>query len=153
MKPGILLATIGLPRSGKSTMCQNIYMNKGYAVVNPDSFRLAIHGKRYLASAELHVWASVFTAIDGLLLAGNNVIVDATNTNRVRRWPLVERGVQFIVVNTPKEECLRRAVAVHDDEIIPIIRRMNADYEEPGPGESVLEVIEWEPSATPWMEK
>jgi hypothetical protein len=57
------------------------------------------------------------------------------------------------VVNTPKEECLRRAVAVHDDEIIPIIRRMNADYEEPGPGESVLEVIEWEPSATPWMEK
>jgi len=149
MKPktGILLATIGLPRSGKSTYCREIYMNKGYAVVNPDSFRLAIHGHRSLASAERHVWASVFTAIDGLLIAGNNVIVDATNTNRTNRTQLNERGVQYIVFRTPEEECLRRAIATNDDEIIPVIRRMNANYDEPGPGESVLEVIKWEPNA------
>lgn len=139
-----LLATIGLPRSGKSTFCKSVYLNQGYAVVNPDSFRLAIHGQPFLESAERLVWASVFAAIDGLLLAGNNVIVDATNTSLMRRKPLVDRCVQFIVFTTPMEECVRRAAREGNDVLVSVIHRMARDWDDPAPHEHVLQTIAWE---------
>lgn len=42
-----LILTIGLPRSGKSTWAKQ----QGCPVVNPDSIRLALHGKAYIQEA------------------------------------------------------------------------------------------------------
>jgi predicted kinase len=119
-----LLAMSGLPRSGKSTICREVYLPMGYTIVCPDDFRLAIHGTRYSAEAEHFVWAAVYAAVDALLLSGNKVILDATNMRIVRREPWVKRGARFVLVETPKEECIRRAMATNDTYIVPVIERM-----------------------------
>lgn len=101
----------------------------GFTIVNPDSFRLALHGKRFIPSAEPLIWAAVYLAVDALLLAGNNVIVDGCHVSEKRRAPWRERGATFIVIGTSKEECLARARSEQDTEIIPIIERMASEWE------------------------
>ena len=123
------LATMGLPRSGKSTICKSVYLPKGYTIVCPDDFRLAMHGQRYYGPAEPLIWATVYACVDALLLSGNKVILDATNLLAMRREAWIERGAEFVVVDTPKEVCIERAKATNDDYIIPVIERMAADME------------------------
>ena len=38
-----IIVTVGLPRSGKTTWARE----QGYPIVNPDSIRLSLHGKRF----------------------------------------------------------------------------------------------------------
>lgn len=128
-----LIATIGLPRSGKSTYCRGL-IEKGYAVVNPDSFRLAIHGQAFNPTAEPFVWAAVYAAVDALTLAGNKVVVDATNITEERRKPWKVRGAHFILIETGKDECVRRAVEESDGahrDLVPVIERMAAQWDWP----------------------
>ncbi len=122
----ILIATVGLPRSGKSTWSRI----QTWPIVNPDSVRLAIHGERFNVQAEPFVWLVVKTMIRALFLAGHQVVIlDATNTTRKRRDDLrsTEWETHFKLVDTPVEICLQRAIS--DDEIIPVIKRMAAQYE------------------------
>lgn len=124
----ILVATVGLPRSGKSTWA----VSQAWPIVNPDAIRLAIHGQRFNAQAEPFVWLVAKTMIRSLFLAGHKVvIVDACNTTRKRRDDLrsVEWETFFKVVDTPKEVCLERATSENDGDIIPVIERMAAQYE------------------------
>ena len=123
-----LFVTVGLPRSGKTTLCREL-LEQGFAIVNPDSFRLAIHGQRFVTSAEPFVWAAVYAAVDALLLAGCKVVVDGTHVTEKRRQPWRERGAEFILVPTSKEECIRRARLTNDEYIIPIIEKMAAEWE------------------------
>jgi hypothetical protein len=126
-----LLFTVGLPRSGKTTLANKLRAEEGYVVVNPDSFRLAIHGQRFLASAEPFVWAAVYASVDALMLSGHRVIVDATNISRERREPWQSRGGYPLVMGTTTEECIRRAMFVADGEIIPVIERMARECDLP----------------------
>jgi predicted kinase len=122
----ILLCTVGLPRSGKTTWAQS----QAHPIVNPDSIRLALHGNRFIARAEPFVWATAKAMVLALFLAGHKtVILDATNTTRKRRdeWKSEEWGTFFKEIPTTKEECLARAV--NDVEIIPVINRMAEQYE------------------------
>jgi predicted kinase len=124
----ILIATVGLPRSGKSTWSRV----QTWPIVNPDAIRLAIHGERFNAQAEPFVWLVAKTMIRALFLAGHNVVIlDATNTTRKRRDDLrsVEWETYFKVIDTPKGVCLYRAISENDTEIIPVIERMAAGYE------------------------
>jgi predicted kinase len=124
----ILICTVGLPRSGKSTWARS----QGYPIVNPDSIRLAIHGQRFVASAEPLVWATANIMVRSLFLAGHNtVILDATNTTRKRRqeWNSKEWGTFFKVIDTPRDECERRANSEDDSEILPVIDRMSKHFE------------------------
>lgn len=128
MHSKILICTVGLPRSGKSTWARS----QGYPIVNPDSIRLAIHGQRFVSSAEPLVWATAKIMVRSLFLAGHNtVILDATNTTRNRRqeWISNEWGTFFKVVHTPREECERRANLENDSEILPVIYRMSKQFE------------------------
>jgi predicted kinase len=134
------LATYGLPRSGKSTICREVYLPMGYTIVTPDNFRLALHGERYNPKMESWVWAMVTVAIDALLLSGNKVILDATNLLKERRKPWVDRGAQFVLVNTPAEECIRRAKAMNDYYIVSVIEAMAAKAESLQAGEPVIAV-------------
>ncbi len=141
---GKLLATVGLPRSGKTTLCRDLYQPRGWTVVNPDNFRLAIHGQRYAAEAEPFVWACVHAAVDALLRSGNRVIVDATNLLIERRRPWLERGALFVVVDTPEQECVRRAEAAADAYIVPVIERMTRTAEPIQAWEPVGATYTWE---------
>lgn len=123
-----LIVLVGLPRSGKTTWAKR----EEHPIVNPDSIRLALHGKRFEALAEPFVWAIAQVMVRALFLSGaETVIIDATNTTKKRRamWISDEWDTVFQHVSTSKEECIRRAREESDLEIIPIIERMAAQFE------------------------
>jgi predicted kinase len=124
----ILIATVGLPRSGKTTWA----LSQAWPIVNPDSIRLAIHGHRFIAQAEPFVWAIAGIMVRALFLAGHKtVILDATNTTRKGRdeWQSKEWTTFFKVMDTEPGVCLERAEKEGDTEIVPVIERMAARYE------------------------
>ncbi len=124
----ILILTIGLPRSGKSTWAKK----QGYPIVNPDSIRLALHGLRFESLAEPMVWAIAKIMVRALFLAGHDtVIVDATNNTKKRRefWEDKNWNIEHEEIKTPIEECIRRANLAGDAEIIPIIQKMHEEKE------------------------
>jgi predicted kinase len=124
----VLIVTVGAPCSGKSTWARST----GYPVVNPDAIRLAVHGQRFSGEAEPLVWCFAQYMVRALFLAGHRyVVLDATNTTRSRRsqWKSKHWDVQYRLFDTPKEECIRRALIVNDTEIVPVIERMFGVYE------------------------
>lgn len=128
MGENILILTVGLPRSGKTTWARQ----HGAPIVNPDSIRLALHGERFIAKAEPFVWAIAHAMVRALFLAGHSVVIlDATNTTKKRRdeWKSDEWVTMFKVIPTTRDECLYRANRNMDDEIIPIINKMAAQFE------------------------
>lgn len=129
-----LYMTIGLPRSGKSTWARQ----QGWPIVNPDSIRLALHGERFIAQAEPHVWAIAKTMVRALFLAGHDkVILDATGGTRVRRdeWNSIDWANWYVVFTADKEECIRRARVIDDEYIVPVIERMADQFVPLEPGE------------------
>lgn len=118
-----LICTVGLPRSGKTTWAQQ----QMAPIVSPDQIRYALHGQRYQALAEPMVWAIARIMVRALFLAGHeSVILDATSITRKRRddWRDPEWEVLFHELGTSAEECVRRAKALNDDYILPVIERM-----------------------------
>ena len=126
----VLLLTIGLPRSGKSTWARAT----GYPVVNPDSIRLALHGQDFYAPAEPMVWAMARLMVSALFKAGHKVVVlDATNITEQRRreWHSKDWNYGYVCFRTEKEECIRRARSLEQFDLIEIIERMARDLEWP----------------------
>ena len=131
MEEDILILTVGLPRSGKSTWAQE----QKCPIVSPDSIRLALHGKPYIQEAEGFVWATAYLMAKALFLAGHTrVIIDATNNTIKRRkaWADKFKGTRIILkeFKTSKEECILRARKDHREDLIPVIERM-AQQQEP----------------------
>jgi predicted kinase len=132
----MLICTVGLPRSGKSTWARS----QAYPIVNPDAIRLAIHGQAFVGLAERFVWATVHAMVRALFLAGHDrVILDATNTTRKRRdeWRTDEWATFFKVFDADADECRRRLLAeAGDGEIsetqhglLKAIERMAGQFE------------------------
>lgn len=133
-----LILTVGLPRSGKTTWSRK----QGFPIVNPDSIRLALHGERFLPSAEPMVWTIARYMVQALFLAGHEmVILDATNTTKKRReeWYSKTWAVKYAMFQTSKAECLRRCAAGEPTDefvtrlarmdLVPVIERMAAQFE------------------------
>lgn len=120
----VLIATVGLPRSGKTIWAQS----QAHPIVSPDAIRYAIHGQRYIAEAEPFVWATAKAMVRALFFAGHKtVIVDATNNTRKRRdeWrDDAQWGLYFKVIPTQPQVCIERARSIEDEKIIPVIERM-----------------------------
>lgn len=123
-----LILCVGLPRSGKTTWARE----QGVPIVNPDSIRLALHGQRFVAEAEEHVWAIAKTMVRALFLAGHDVVImDACNNTRKRRgnW-LSNDWITYVkLIPTTAGECRYRADVLKDDYILPIIDRMAEEWE------------------------
>ena len=137
-----LIVTVGIPRSGKSTWSRTT----GYPMVNPDSFRLAIHGQPFIAEREDEVWEHVRVAVDALFIAGHDkVVLDATSITRkartrLRTWQSqIQYKVVFKVFDTPKEICIERAKLSGTEYLIPVIERMSKAYHSLGKDEEVYE--------------
>ena len=126
----LLILTVGLPRSGKSTWAKQ----QGHPVVNPDSIRLALHGQRWYAPAEPMVWATAKLMVRSLFLAGHEtVILDATNGTQDQRaqWLNLDPRCryEFKVFDTSEDECIKRARATGQEDIVPVIQRMASTWE------------------------
>ncbi len=127
-----LIATIGLPRSGKTTWARE----QGHPIVSPDAIRLALHGEPFIGLAELFVWAIAKCMVRALFEAGHEtVILDATNVTEKRRFEWVhgnEHQTEWHVVDTPKSVCLERAAAIGREDLFPVIERMADSWDLPG---------------------
>lgn len=128
-----MIITVGLPKAGKSTWARE----QGHPVVNPDSIRLALHGQKFYGPAEPMIWAIAYVMTDALFKAGHKtVIVDATCVSKRRRTPWVERfgktaRVTFRVFNTSPEECIKRAMADGEPDMVPVIKDMMKEWDLP----------------------
>lgn len=140
-----LIATVGLPRSGKSTWARR----QGLPIVCPDAIRLACHARPYFAPFEPWTWALAYTMVEALFQAGHEqVIFDATNTTRKRRDDLRAQGstfgehpeligwnVCFKVFDTATFICQQRAEQGNRPDLVKVIERMAAAYEPLGQDE------------------
>lgn len=130
----VLIATVGLPQSGKSTWART----QAYPIVCPDEIRTALHGHRFAAEAEPFVWAIAKVMVRALFGAGHQfVILDACNTTRKRRdeWKSPEWALRFRSSFESVDVCIERALAVGDEELVPIIGRMAEQFEPCGDDE------------------
>lgn len=91
-----LIIMVGLPLSGKSTLAKKISEHMpNITVVCPDTIRLALHGNQFIGAAEPFVWAVAQIMARTLLIQGNTVIIDATNTSSDRRKMWVQMAKEF----------------------------------------------------------
>jgi predicted kinase len=132
MNKSLLICTVGLPRSGKSTWAQAFAAAHATPVVNPDSIRLALHGQPFVAAAEPFVWAIAKVMVHSLFQAGHaTVILDATNTTKKRRdeWLSKRWATVFHRFDTPQDVCEIRAMESGRPDMVPIIQKMAAEFE------------------------
>lgn len=144
---GLLVATVGLPRSGKSTWARK----SGLAIVSPDALRLTITGQAYVPSSERYVWTAAELMLRSLYAAGCfSVVFDSCAGTRRRRDELramLPDGVTlaFKVFDADAETCLERATETGRPDLRESIERMSAKYEPVAADEGI--VIENDPEA------
>ena len=138
MDKPVLIAMVGLPRSGKSTLSTTFSKAIGAPIVRRDAIRLALHGQRYATDAEPMVKAMSLYMIKALFEAGHDrVIYDETCYSRAHRdsiksdkWDTV-----FWEVPTIPEVCKYRAVVTYQTDLIPVIDEMAKRFEPLGDDE------------------
>jgi predicted kinase len=141
LEPTVLVATVGLPYSGKSTWART----QGYPIVCPDEIRTALHGHRFIHEAEPFVWAIATVMVRSLFGSGHRfVILDACNTTTKRReaWYSAsnEWALRFKSFDADAATCLARAESAGDSEIQPIIENMARRFE-PLDGDELLRMF------------
>ena len=129
-----LILTVGLPRSGKSTWAKEYTKKKGYPIVNKDSVRLALYGKRFLPEAEEMIHAITKIMVKALFNAGHDtIIIDETNITRKRRnaWKLFDDiRVCFKVFDVDIKVLKQRAISTKQDDLVEVIDKMTEKFEE-----------------------
>lgn len=126
-----LIMFVGLPRSGKSTAAMSQSKIHNAPICNPDSIRLAMHGRAFLQECEPFVWAIAHTMVRSWFIGGyKTVILDATNVTRARRdeWRHDADFINFIVMSTPVEHCLARAAG--NEDLKRAIQRMHKNWQD-----------------------
>ncbi len=86
--PPILILTIGLPGSGKSTFVRALAPQIDAVILESDALRrLLFDEPAYTASESRRLFDALHAAANDLLLAGRNVIIDATSIRESERQP------------------------------------------------------------------
>lgn len=153
-----LVLMVGLPYSGKSTVVREDLLtipNSIPAVIAPDAFRLALHGQRFIPSAEGLVWEIARVALGALVRAGHQtIIIDACNQSFKRRkaWIDVARKsgpcrVVAHVLETPYLTCHERITAdqLLDEGLLDALAegctRMSTSWDAPDLREGIDEIV------------
>lgn len=138
----MLLVTVGLPRSGKSTWARQQIAARCAVLVSPDEIRLALHGQAYFQSAEDFVWATVKLMVKALFRAGHKIVIlDDTFNTKKRRAPWVnfrpwdimgyEVTTKFMYFRADPEECIIQADKDERHELVNVILQMAERHEPP----------------------
>lgn len=132
MSKPTLICMVGLPRSGKSTLCETLRIKTGAPVVRRDAIRLAIHGQRYEAQAEPLIKTFDIYMIRSLFLAGHPLVIcDETNYSQAARDHMRDPSWEtvFYHVGTAPSECILRAILTSQDDLIGVIDEMSKRWE------------------------
>jgi predicted kinase len=154
MSKGKLLFCVGMPRSGKSTWCNNwvsqpevgvqiekhtradgsthdtivgVFVDRPRVVIAGDDFRTALYGRHYQPEAEGTVFATMDVATRAFLNRGFDVIVDETCTTQVTlmRYLRIDIDAEPVWIQTSAEVCKQRAIESGKPYLIPVIERHN----------------------------
>lgn len=137
-----LIAMVGLPRSGKSTIARELAKQLHAPIVNKDNIRLALHGQVYAKEAEPMVRAIAKIMIDSLFRSGHEtVIADETHYSRAARDFIKDPrwDTRFYIVPTPPSICLERAAATQQPWLYSVIEEMASRWEPLGEDEHEYE--------------
>lgn len=137
MKPR-LIAMVGLPRSGKSTIARELSLKFGAPIVCRDAVRLAMHGMRFQTDAEPMIHAVTHYMLRALFITGHEIVIcDETNYSIQAREKLRSKmwDTEFYVVDTPVSICKERARLTNQVDLIPVIDAMAKRYQPLGRGE------------------
>lgn len=127
---GKLYFLMGLPRSGKSSWAQSWIEEKpGRVIVCADDIRLAC-GHRWNSHIESYISSSKELMIK-TLLQKHDVLVDGTHTteNNIRKLLQIDHNAQPIFINTHPEVCKKRAKQTNQEDLYPIIVRMQYNFQ------------------------
>lgn len=151
VKPGVTIM-VGLPKSGKTTYVENKFKGS-YPIICADQLRKIIYNRDFWEDGEDLVWGIRKVMLRTLFEQGVSMVVDETNLSKVRRANIIKLArsydyfVDIIYINTPKEECIRRANAEKAYNMIEVIERMSGTFEKITPGEyDFLKIVEWDGS-------
>ena len=155
----MLYFSVGMPRSGKSTIARDwsgpygpddprdlytetiTYDGAHYwndftrkpskVIVCGDDFRLAAHGQVYRRLSEGLVWGHIQVAIQALLKTGHTVFFDETNSSpwSIERIFEIDSDAVPVFVKTPMETCIERALANNQEYLVPVIKRVAKNLE------------------------
>ena len=93
--PPVLILTIGLPGSGKSTFCRRLAPLIDAVILESDAIRRHQFGEpSYSAAESRRLFAALHATARELLLRGRHVIIDATSIKESDRRPVYELGNQ-----------------------------------------------------------
>ena len=126
---------IGLPRSGKSTKALSwrnpINGINSRVIVCADVIRLSLYEHRFFIGGESMVHAIKYTMIDSLLKSDYDVLVDGTHTTEksIKELLHIDKNARYLFVDTPVEECKKRAIASEQSDLLPVIDRMESQLE------------------------
>ena len=132
-----LLFSIGLPRSGKSTLINSWLMNarpgEPRVVISGDDFRWILTGDVYHRPAEPQVWSMITTCIRVFLKNNYTVFFDETNTSE---WSLtkifeMDKNAAYVMVRTEPRICIERAYNTHPypEVLEKVIRKLTENLE------------------------
>ena len=137
-KLGTLIAMVGLPRSGKSTIVKQLSKELSAPIVKKDDIRLALHGQVYQTLAEPFVKAISKVMVHSLFLSGHQIVIaDETHYSRAARDFMADGPweTRFYLVPTSKEVCIQRAFDTGHTWLPPVIEQMASRWEPLGADE------------------
>ena len=132
MSKPLLIAMMGLPRSGKSSVVELLSKEIGAPIVRRDAIRLALHGHRFQMEAEPMIKAMSIYMIRSLFLAGHDtVICDETNYSQAARDSIQSEDWQtmFFPITTGPLICCERAEKTGQPDLVKVIWEMANRYE------------------------
>ena len=134
VKPAFLMV-VGLPGSGKSTYIEKYYSN--YHVHSSDAIREELSGDVNNQDINKQVFSTLHKRVKDDLVAGHNVVYDATNISWKRRKAFLQElknincHKECVLMATPFELCVQRNN--ERDRVVPyfVIERMYKNFDIP----------------------
>lgn len=115
MSKRVLIYTVGISNSGKTTLCNQIMGRfEEFIKISADDLRRLIYGQVYFQSGEPYIWAVRSTILEYLLQQGQPIIIDETNTTKARREDIIKRAKNYeysvycLFANVTHDICIKR---------------------------------------------